>query len=130
MAEVPKARILCTEDDEDTRDILKLLLETEGFEVTCAEASAEALSLAKAEKFDLYILDNWMPETSGYDLCQQIREFDSATPILFYSGVETDVDHKLAMSAGAQGYLIKPTDPDKLVAEIKRLIDLNSNSLI
>lgn len=53
-----KGRILCAEDDADTRDLLRLMLEAEGFEVVCAEGAAEAMNLAMAGKFDLYLLDN------------------------------------------------------------------------
>ena len=117
-----KHRILCTEDDTDTREVLRMLLELEGFEVTCAEDSAQAIRLAKAEKFDLYLLDHWMPEMAGDLLCLKLREFDSTTPILFYSGAATDADKARAMASGAQGYVVKPADPEELTAEIRRLL--------
>jgi two-component system alkaline phosphatase synthesis response regulator PhoP len=117
-----KHRILITEDDADTREVLRLILEMQGFEVTCAEDSAQAIRLAKAEKFDLYLLDNWLPEMSGDLLCQKLREFDSTTPILFYSGAATAEDKARAIASGAQGYLVKPAEPEKLTSEIMRLI--------
>ncbi len=122
----PKIRILCTEDDADTLEVLRLLLEMEGFEVTCAEDSAQALRLATAEKFDLYLLDHWMPEMAGDLLCQRLREFDSTTPILFYSGAATAADKARAMASGAQGYVVKPADPKELTAEIRRLLLINA----
>jgi two-component system alkaline phosphatase synthesis response regulator PhoP len=117
-----KNRILCTEDDADTREVLRMLLELEGFEVTCAQDSAQAIRLAKAEKFDLYLLDHWMPEMAGDLLCQKLREFDSTIPILFYSGAATEADKARAMASGAQGYVVKPADPEELTAEIRRLL--------
>src|ERR1700687_5654742 len=87
-----RGRILCTEDDADTRDLLRVVLEAEGFEVICAEDAAQAMSLATAEKFDLYVLDNWLPEVAGDDLCRKLREFDPVTPILFYSGAAYETD--------------------------------------
>jgi DNA-binding response OmpR family regulator len=117
-----KPRILCTEDDSDTRDVLRVLLQLEGFEVTCAEDSAQAIRLATAEKFDLYILDHWMPQMAGDVLCQKLRELDSTTPILFYSGAATDADKARAMASGAQGYVVKPAGPEELTAEIRRLL--------
>lgn len=124
MSEVTsyKHRILCTEDDGDTREVLRLLLEMHGFHVTCAASSADALSCAKAEKFDLYLLDNWLPDVLGDVLCRKLREFDSTTPILFYSGAASPADKARAIAAGAQGYVIKPADLDELTAEIRRLI--------
>ena len=115
-------RILCTEDDADTRELLRLLLELEGFEVTCVEDSTQALRLATAEKFDLYLLDNWLPEIAGGHLCKKLRELDSTTPILFYSGATAPADKARAMAAGASGYIVKPADSEKLTAEIRRLI--------
>ncbi len=115
-------RILCTEDDPDTLEVLRVLLEMEGFDVTCAADPAQALHLAKSETFDLYLLDQWMPQMDGDALCQQLRQFDSTTPILFYSGATSPADKARAMNAGANGYLIKPARPDQLVAEIRRLI--------
>ena len=117
-----KHRILCTEDDADTREVLRMLLELEGFEVTCAEDSTQAIRLAKAEKFDLYLLDHWMPAMAGDLLCQKLREFDSTIPILFYSGAATEADMARAMASGAQGYVVKPADPEELTAEIRRLL--------
>jgi two-component system OmpR family response regulator len=117
-----KGRILCTDDDADTRELLRILLELAGFVVTCAEDSSQAISLATTEKFDLYLLDNWLPEMAGEDLCRKLREFDPITPILFYSGAAYEADIARAMAAGASGYLVKPADPDQLTSEILRLI--------
>jgi CheY-like chemotaxis protein len=119
-----RPRILCTEDDLDTRDLLRMLLEVEGFEVVCAENSTQAMSLAMAEKFDLYLLDNWMPDMAGDDLCRNLREFDPKTPILFYSGAAFESDKARAMAAGAQGYIVKPALPQQVTSEISRLIAL------
>jgi DNA-binding response OmpR family regulator len=117
-----KCRILCTEDDADTREVLRLLLEIDGFDVTCAMDSKQALSLARAENFDLYLLDNWLPDISGYVLCRKLREFDSTTPILFYSGAASPADKARAIAAGAQGYVIKPANLGVLIAEIRGLL--------
>ena len=117
-----KCRILCTEDDADTREVLRLLLEMDGFDVTCAMDSKQALSLARAENFDLYLLDNWLLDVMGDVLCRELREFDPITPILFYSGAAGEADKARAMACGAQGYIVKPAALEVLVAEIRRLI--------
>lgn len=117
-----KGRILCTEDDADTRDLLSLLLEAEGFEVICVEHAAQAISVAMAENFDLYLLDNWTPGLAGDLLCRKLREFDSTTPILFYSGAGDESDKARATEAGAQGYVVKPAPLNELTSEISRLI--------
>lgn len=123
----PKGRILCTEDDADARDLIILFLKNEGYEVICAEDAEQALALAKGQKFDLYLIDNWLPEISGKDLTEKIRQFDTQTPILFYSAAGYETDKKNALRAGAQAYLVKPADPEALVAEIARLIASKTN---
>jgi DNA-binding response OmpR family regulator len=67
-------------------------------------------------------MDNWTPGLSGTDLCEAIRKFDLRTPILFYSGAASEKDKENARLAGAQGYLVKPTDCDELTAEVVRII--------
>jgi DNA-binding response OmpR family regulator len=118
----PKGRILCTEDDQDTRDLLILVLNINGFEAVCASNAHEAIELARSEHFDLYLVDSWMPGTSGAALTARLREFDSRTPVLFYSGAGTKADKDAARASGAQGYLVKPVEGDQLIAEVTRLI--------
>lgn len=126
--EVPKARVLSTEDDPDTREMLTLILRNEGFELVCAETPQEALELAKTETFDLFLIDNWTPGLSGTDLSRALRRSNVMTPILFYSGAAYEQDIENARLAGAQGYLVKPADCDELVAEIGRLISESKRS--
>lgn len=124
----PKGRILCTEDDADARDLIILILKNEDYDVICAEEAKHGLALAKAQKFDLYLVDNWLPDISGKDLTEKIREFDTKTPILFYSAAAYEKDKKSALGAGAQAYLVKPADPEALLAEVARLIASHSKS--
>jgi DNA-binding response OmpR family regulator len=117
-----KGRILCTEDDEDTRELLVLTLNRAGYEVICTDSPEKSLALIQAEKFDLCVIDNWMPGISGEDLCKKIRTFDSKTPILFYSGAGYQEDKDRAIKSGAQGYLVKPVIEGELLAEVGRII--------
>jgi DNA-binding response OmpR family regulator len=120
------ARILYAEDDEDTRDLVTIVLGMRDCEVIGTDSYLEALRLAKAEHFDLYLIDNWMPEVSGVGLCERLREFDQHTPVLFYSGAAYETDKLRALSSGAQGYLVKPVDGDELAAEVLRLVSNSS----
>jgi two-component system, NtrC family, response regulator AtoC len=117
-----KRLILCVEDDDDTCSMLSALLGRAGYEVRTASGVADGLRLAEGGRFDLYILDNWFADGTGLDLCRRIREFDCATPILFFSGLAQESDRQIGLDAGAQGYLIKPNDLDKLVETVTRLI--------
>jgi OmpR-family two-component system manganese-sensing response regulator len=118
----PKFRILCTEDDADTRDLIVVILNTHNCEVATSASSTESVRLARTQHFDLYLLDNWLPGSPGIKLCEELRSFDSTTPILFYSGAAFDKDKKQARECGAQGYLTKPANGDELVAEVFRLV--------
>jgi DNA-binding response OmpR family regulator len=124
-----KGRILCTEDDPDTRALIVCLLTDHGFEVICTETAGHAVKLAKAQHFNLYLMDNWMPGLSGTELTEKLREFDVATPILFYSAAAYETDKEAAYLAGAQAYLVKPAHNEDLIAEVVRLVDGAQNAI-
>lgn len=113
--------ILCVEDDRDSCQLLKFLLENEGYKVKACQTSEEALETAKQGNFSAIILDYYLPNISGVEICQEIRTYDQETPIIFYSGAAYPKDKKAALSAGAQTYLVKPDDFDKIVETISRL---------
>jgi DNA-binding response OmpR family regulator len=110
------------EDDEDTRELVKYALGMNNYKVIAGSNWEDALQLARTNHFDLYLIDNWMTEGSGIELCRKLREFDTGTPILFYSGVARERDKQEAFAAGAQGYLVKPASPDELMIEVSRII--------
>jgi DNA-binding response OmpR family regulator len=115
-------RILFIEDHDDTRELIKFVLESSGYSVTSDATVAAGLRYAAASKFDLCLIDNWLPDGAGVELCEQIRAFDSLTPVLFYSGTASDADRMFAMQAGAQGYLEKPCSFVELIRTIESLI--------
>jgi CheY-like chemotaxis protein len=117
-----KGRILCIEDDPDTRDLIAFVLTDHGFQIVCTHSTDEALQLAKTQDFDLFLVDNWMPGLSGPDLTRKLREFNLTTPVLFYSAAAFESDKEAAREAGAQGYLVKPVLEDDLIKEVARLI--------
>ena len=116
-----RIRILYVENDEDSCVMMRALLEPEGCEVVTVQTVADGLRLARVGGFALYMLENWFPEGTGTDLCQEIRTFDSRTPILFYSSLGYEADIKRAMNAGAQGYRVKPNGLGDLGEAIIRL---------
>jgi len=114
--------ILYIEDDEDTRELVAYVLAKSHYKIVAAANGYEALKLARTNNFDLYVIDNWMSGVSGIDLCKKFREFDTWTPILFYSGAAFERDKQQGFAAGAQGYLVKPAGPDELIIEVSRVI--------
>lgn len=91
-------------------------------EVVSAQTFDEARERISEEHFDLYLLDNWLPGGTGIDLCRELRKEDAITPVIFYSGAAYDSDQQEAMEAGAQAYLIKPTDIAKLMETVKTFL--------
>jgi DNA-binding response OmpR family regulator len=81
------------------------------------------VDLAVSQQFDLYLLDSWLPDGSGLDLCKRIRTFDTATPILFYSAAAYEADREQALKSGAQAYLVKPSHPSELCNLVTSLIE-------
>ena len=116
-------RVLYIEDHDDTRELVTLVLEQRGFEVTTGTTIRSGIALAGSQQFDLYLLDSWLPDGSGLDLCRQIRELDKVTPILFYSAAAYEIDKALAINSGAQAYLIKPSQPSELCNLVTSLIE-------
>ena len=88
------------------RDILRLLLEGEGYAVLTAEDGREAIAEAAAE-VDLYILDVNMPEVSGFPAAAEIRKHFDA-PIVFLTAYSTESDKVMGLSVGADDYIVKP----------------------
>lgn len=121
--QIKKPRVLYIEDHDDTRELVTLLLTQRDYEVITGATIAGGMALAGTQKFDLYLLDSWLPDGSGLELCQKIREFDQTTPILFYSAAAYASDHDLALQSGAQAYLIKPSQPSDLCRLVKELIE-------
>lgn len=117
-----RGRILCVDDDRDTRDMMTALLGLEGYEVLGAQSVAEGMSLASTGKFDLVMLDWVFKDGTGIDLCTMIRNTDAVTPILFYSGMALTGDIDNAIRAGAQGFLVKPVDVDELLRSVSSLV--------
>ena len=114
--------VLFVEDDADTRELMAIILKSEDYQVVLAASYEEALLLARVMRFDLFIMDNWMPGGSGIELCKKLREFDVTTPIIFYSGAAYECDKREAFASGAQAYLTKPTDTDTLIETVAHLI--------
>jgi DNA-binding response OmpR family regulator len=117
----PQPRVLCVDDDEDSREMLSTLLRFLRIEAKAVGTAAQALSLIQAERFDLYLLDTWLPDLDGFALCRCMRDFDPYTPILFFSGAAYAHDKKRGIEAGANAYVTKP-DVDGLVGSITQLV--------
>lgn len=120
----PSPRILYVEDYQDSCELVSMLLAVEkcDYNFSIANTAREALDLIGKQSFDLYILNYRLPEMSGVELCRRIRQTNSVTPILFFTGMARPADRHVAMAAGADEYLVKPDNLDKITTTVKRLL--------
>lgn len=114
-------QILCVEDHQDTCELYSILLPE--YDFTFTHTRAESLAMLEKRKFDLYMLDNWLPDGSGIELCREIRSADPNAPVMFISGIAHRKEMQEALDAGASEYLVKPCDPEKLQEIVKELIE-------
>lgn len=110
-------KILIADDEPEIRDLLRLYLENEQYEVVEAEDGRQALSLLREKKPDLCVLDIMMPKMDGYHVLQELRE-ESNIPVLILSAKDADSEKILGLNLGADDYLSKPFNPLEAVARV------------
>jgi CheY-like chemotaxis protein len=118
-------RILCVEDDEDTRELLITLLGFSDLKAVAVRTAAEALRLMEAERFSLYVIDGQLPDAGGLSFCEQIRRVDKTTPVVFFTGKALEADREAGLLAGANAYVVKP-DSSELIPTIKHLLSADA----
>ena len=114
-------RILVVDDEKLIVKGIRFSLEQDGMEVDCAYDGEEALNLAKQKEYDMILLDVMLPKMSGFEVCQQIREF-SNTPIVMLTAKGDDMDKILGLDYGADDYITKPFNILEVKARIKAII--------
>ena len=114
-------RILVVDDEKVIVKGIRFSLEQDGMEVDCAYDGEEALNLAKQNKYDMILLDVMLPKMTGFEVCQQIREF-SNVPIVMLTAKGDDMDKILGLDFGADDYITKPFNILEVKARIKAII--------
>ncbi|MBR6700264.1 MAG: response regulator transcription factor [Firmicutes bacterium] len=122
-----KPYIMIADDDKEIRDILRLLLNGEGYEVIAAENGKKAVAEA-SEDIDLYVLDVNMPELSGFMAAAEIRRAYDA-PIVFLTAYSTESDKVMGFSAGADDYIVKPFSNIEFIMRIKAILRRSVRSM-
>ncbi len=118
-------RILVADDDEASRLLLDTLFSAKGYEVVLAEDGEEALEKARLRDVDAIVSDILMPRMDGYRLCMECKKDErlAGAPFIFYTASYTDPeDRRLAEHMGADRFLLKPMEPDALLAEVESAI--------
>jgi DNA-binding response OmpR family regulator len=115
-------RILIVEDEPAVARALEYGLTSEGFKVATAATGQQALQMAQRQDPHLILLDIRLPDTSGYDVCRQIRAEGSRVPILIVTARDEEVDKILGLELGADGYVVKPFSMRELISRIRALL--------
>ena len=115
-----KEHVLLVEDDEDIREGVRILLESENYQVEEAENGRKGLELLD-EQTDLVILDVMMPGLSGLRTCEEIRKI-SNVPVLFLTAKAQESDKLIGLMAGGDDYLPKPFSYAELLGRVKALV--------
>jgi two-component system KDP operon response regulator KdpE len=115
---VKQFRVLIVDDEPRILKFLNIKLKASGYEVMTAGSGAEALTQVQANDPDLLVLDVLMPGMDGFEALKQIRAF-SSVPVIILSAREANVDKIKGLKLGADDYLVKPFNPDELVARIE-----------
>jgi len=117
-----RINILLVEDEEALRIALGDRLRGEGYLVEMAADGVDGLDKARGLSFDLIILDVMLPDTSGFDLCRDIRQARISTPIMLLSGRSQTIDKVVGLKLGADDYVTKPFEAAELLARIEALL--------
>lgn len=115
------AKILIVDDDAHIRELVRLFLSNEGFNVYEATDGIEALTKLESIKVDMVILDIMMPNMDGWELCRDLREFYDFPLLMLTAKRETSQKLK-GFDMGTDDYLVKPFEPLELVARVKALL--------
>ena len=114
-------KVLVVDDEKLIVKGIRFSLEQDGMEVDCAYDGEEALNMAKANEYDMILLDIMLPKMDGFEVCQAIREF-SDMPIVMLTAKGDDMDKILGLDYGADDYITKPFNILEVKARIKAIM--------
>ncbi len=118
-------KVLVVDDEKLIVKGIRFSLEQDGMEVDCAYDGEEALEAAKKKEYDVVLLDVMLPKLTGFEVCQQIREF-SSMPIIMLTAKGDDMDKILGLEYGADDYITKPFNILEVKARIKAIMRRSS----
>ncbi|HWT74692.1 MAG TPA: response regulator transcription factor [Mobilitalea sp.] len=120
-------KVLVVDDEKLIVKGIRFSLEQDGMEVDCAYDGEEALEAAKKKEYDVVLLDVMLPKLTGFEVCQQIREF-SSMPIIMLTAKGDDMDKILGLEYGADDYITKPFNILEVKARIKAIMRRSNKS--
>ncbi len=124
-----KPHILCVDDDDKIRELLKVFLTKNNFRVSIAGNANQAKNLVKLFIFDIIVLDIMMPEISGIEFLETFRSFNTNTPVIMLTASSQLKIKTESYLIGCDDYLSKPFEPTELVLRIKKLLNPRINNI-
>lgn len=118
-------KILVVDDEENIREVIKEYAEFEGHTVDEASDGMQAIEMAKANDYDIIVMDVMMPRVDGYTACKEIRKFKQ-TPVLMLSARGEEYDKLFGFELGVDDYVVKPFSPKEVMARINAIVKRNS----
>ncbi|MEK3917186.1 response regulator transcription factor [Paenibacillus sp. FSL H7-0331] len=123
--EYKHGKIMIVDDEPNIVEVIRLYLEHAGYEPIIAYRGGEVLQTVRIQQPDLVLLDVMLPDHSGFELCSRIRSESGAlahTPIIFLTAKGESIDKLRAFNLGIDDYIVKPFDPNELIARIKAVL--------
>lgn len=118
-------KVLIIDDEPDTLELVKLVLESGGFETVLAASGKEALNELKASKPDLVLLDIMMPDMDGWEVFRKIKEYNINMPIAILTAKAQNFDRLLGLHVlKADDYITKPFGKNELISRVRKLAGL------
>jgi two-component system response regulator MprA len=113
--------VLVVDDEPRMLSMMRRVLEVDGYAVVVAEDGDAALDVLRRQPVDLLILDVMMPGPNGFEVCRTVRR-ESAVPILMLTARDEAIDKVTGLDCGADDYVVKPFNPDELMARVRALL--------
>jgi DNA-binding response OmpR family regulator len=114
--------VLVVDDEENIRDISRMYLEQEGYQVRGISDGCEAVEAARDAKAALMVLDIMLPGMDGFAVCHTLRKENNPIPIIILTARDEDADKIMGLELGADDYMVKPFNPHELVARVKAIL--------
>jgi two-component system, OmpR family, catabolic regulation response regulator CreB len=121
MLPTARPRILIVEDEPSIADNIVYSLESEGFAPCACATGAEALARVEAEDFALAVLDVGLPDTTGFELCRELRLLKDV-PVIFLTARSSELDRVVGLEIGGDDYICKPFSPRELTARVRAVL--------
>ena len=120
----PKKKIMIVDDDRETREMLKMALEIEGYQVLQVSDGLRLIAALHVDRPDLILLDVMMSWIDGFELCRAVKKNDEFRdiPVVFVSAKKTANDIRKGLASGAVDYFSKPIDMERLLSKIVELL--------